>query len=88
MNFRINSDKHPNKPSEELSNKAASQKCRQRQLFEGGCMNTDLSKFIRNEALLDKVVTAEEAATWIEDGMTLGMSGFTLFGEPKLFPQA
>ena len=51
-------------------------------------MSTDLSKFIRNKALLDKVITAEEAATWIEDGMTLGMSGFTLFGEPKLFPKA
>jgi len=51
-------------------------------------MSTDLSKFIRNKAFLDKVVTAEEAATWIDDGMTLGMSGFTLFGEPKLFPQA
>ena len=51
-------------------------------------MSTDLSKFIRNKALLDKVVTAQEAATWIEDGMTLGMSGFTLFGEPKLFPKA
>ena len=38
-------------------------------------MSTDLSKFIRNKAFLDKVVTAEEAATWIEDGMTLGMSG-------------
>src|SRR5699024_22701 len=35
-----------------------------------------------------KVVSAEEAASWIEDGMTIGMSGFTLFGEPKVFPQA
>ena len=51
-------------------------------------MSTDLSKFIRNKAFLDKVVTADEAATWIDDGMTLGMSGFTLFGEPKLFPKA
>ncbi len=49
---------------------------------------TDLSKKIRNKAFLDKVVSAEEAASWIEDGMTLGMSGFTLFGEPKVFPQA
>ncbi len=51
-------------------------------------MSTDLSKFIRNKAFLDKVVTADEAVTWIDDGMTLGMSGFTLFGEPKLFPKA
>ena len=51
-------------------------------------MGVDLSQFIRNKAFLDKVVTAEEAASWIEDGMNLGMSGFTLFGEPKEFPLA
>lgn len=51
-------------------------------------MATDLSKYIRNAAFLDKVVSADEAASWIEDGMTLGMSGFTLFGEPKEFPRA
>lgn len=51
-------------------------------------MGVDLSSVIRNEAFLDKVVSAEEAASWIKDGMTLGMSGFTLFGEPKEFPLA
>lgn len=51
-------------------------------------MEKDLSQFIRNEAFLNKVVSAEEAASWIEDGMNLGMSGFTLFGEPKEFPLA
>ena len=51
-------------------------------------MGVDLSQFIRNKAFLDKIVSAEEAASWIEDGMTLGMSGFTLFGEPKEFPMA
>ena len=51
-------------------------------------MGTDLSQKIRNKAFLDKVVSAEEAASWIEDGMNLGMSGFTLFGEPKEFPMA
>lgn len=51
-------------------------------------MGIDLSQFIRNKAFLDKVVSAEEAASWIEDGMNLGMSGFTLFGEPKEFPLA
>ncbi len=51
-------------------------------------MTTDLNKYIRNAAFLDKVVSAEEAASWVEDGMTLGMSGFTLFGEPKEFPRA
>src|SRR5690625_1737224 len=51
-------------------------------------MGNDLSQKIRNNAFLDKVVSAEEAASWIEDGMNLGMSGFTLFGEPKEFPMA
>lgn len=51
-------------------------------------MSKDLSQIIRNEAFLDKIVSAEEAASWIEDGMNLGMSGFTLFGEPKEFPLA
>ncbi len=51
-------------------------------------MGIDLSQFIRNKAFLDKVVSAEEAASWIKDGMNLGMSGFTLFGEPKEFPLA
>ena len=51
-------------------------------------MEKDLSQFIRNEAFLGKVVSAEEAASWIEDGMNLGMSGFTLFGEPKEYPLA
>ncbi|MGM8212402.1 succinate CoA transferase [Virgibacillus sp. W0430] len=51
-------------------------------------MTAELSKLIRNEAFLDKVVSAEEAASWVKDGMTLGMSGFTLFGEPKEFPMA
>ena len=51
-------------------------------------MGIDLSEFIRNKAFADKVVSAEEAASWIKDGMNLGMSGFTLFGEPKEFPLA
>src|SRR5690606_35034158 len=53
-----------------------------------GDVMTDLGKYILNAAFLDKVVSAQEAASWIEDGMTLGMSGFTLFGEPKEFPKA
>lgn len=51
-------------------------------------MENKLNEKIRNKTFLDKVVSAEEAASWIEDGMTIGMSGFTLFGEPKVFPQA
>jgi succinyl-CoA:acetate CoA-transferase len=32
---------------------------------------------IRLNSLLDKVITAEEAALFIKNGMTIGMSGFT-----------
>src|SRR5690625_28264 len=51
-------------------------------------MSRDLSELIRNKAFADMIVSAEEAASWIKDGMNLGMSGFTLFGEPKEFPLA
>lgn len=51
-------------------------------------MENKLNEKIRNKAFLDKVISAEEAASQIKDGMTIGMSGFTLFGEPKVFPQA
>lgn len=51
-------------------------------------MEKNVRELIRDERFLDKVVSAEEAASWIEDGMNLGMSGFTLFGEPKEFPVA
>lgn len=40
---------------------------------------------IKNSQLRDAVVSAEEAASWIEDGMTLGLSGFTRAGMLKQF---
>jgi succinyl-CoA:acetate CoA-transferase len=43
---------------------------------------------IRNERLRERVVTPEEAASWIEDGMTLGLSGFTRAGDVKAVPFA
>ncbi|MCS0497036.1 acetyl-CoA hydrolase/transferase family protein [Ancylobacter sp. MQZ15Z-1] len=43
---------------------------------------------IRLPALLDKVVSAEAAAAYIRDGMTVGMSGFTRAGEAKAVPMA
>jgi succinyl-CoA:acetate CoA-transferase len=36
---------------------------------------------IHLNSLLDKVVTPEEAALFIKNGMTIGMSGFTRAGE-------
>jgi succinyl-CoA:acetate CoA-transferase len=37
---------------------------------------------------MDKVMSAADAALLIEDGMTVGMSGFTRAGEAKAVPQA
>lgn len=43
---------------------------------------------IRLASLHDKVISAEQAAQFIENGMTVGMSGFTRAGEAKAVPQA
>jgi len=48
----------------------------------------DIKNRIRIEELLDRVVSAEEAASWIEDGMSLGLSGFTRAGDVKVVPRA
>ncbi len=43
---------------------------------------------IRLGQLNDKIVSAEEAAAFIKDGMIVGMSGFTRAGEAKAVPMA
>ena len=43
---------------------------------------------IRAAELQDRVVTPAEAASWIGDGMTLGLSGFTRAGDVKAVPFA
>ncbi|GIN91531.1 acetyl-CoA hydrolase [Siminovitchia terrae] len=43
---------------------------------------------IRDPRLKNRVVSAEEAASWIKDGMTLGLSGFTRAGDVKAVPFA
>ncbi|RYG72538.1 acetyl-CoA hydrolase/transferase family protein [Lentibacillus lipolyticus] len=43
---------------------------------------------IHDERLHDRVVSADNAASWIKDGMTLGMSGFTRAGDVKAVPTA
>ncbi|MCM3568599.1 acetyl-CoA hydrolase/transferase family protein [Neobacillus mesonae] len=43
---------------------------------------------IRDQRLKDRVVSPEEAASWIQDGMTLGLSGFTRAGDVKAVPFA
>ncbi|MBE1553350.1 acetyl-CoA hydrolase/transferase family protein [Sporosarcina limicola] len=50
-------------------------------------MNSHMNR-IKNLQLRDAVVSAEEAASWIEDGMTLGLSGFTRAGDAKAVPLA
>lgn len=36
----------------------------------------------------EKIMSAQQAAQWIQDGMTLGVSGFTGAGYPKALPTA
>ncbi|RLZ10204.1 acetyl-CoA hydrolase/transferase family protein [Acinetobacter sp. 2JN-4] len=43
---------------------------------------------IRLHSLHDKIMSAEKASSFIENGMTVGMSGFTRAGEAKAVPQA
>ncbi|ENU29067.1 hypothetical protein F991_03195 [Acinetobacter sp. CIP-A165] len=43
---------------------------------------------IRLHSLHDKIMSADEASSFIENGMTVGMSGFTRAGEAKAVPQA
>ena len=43
---------------------------------------------IRNTSLRDKIITAEQAANLIQDGMIVGMSGFTRAGDAKAVPVA
>ncbi len=40
------------------------------------------------KALRDRVVSKEVAASWIRDGMTIGLSGFTRSGDAKAVPLA
>ncbi|SEH42845.1 succinyl-CoA:acetate CoA-transferase [Halobacillus karajensis] len=50
-------------------------------------MVNDYSRIL-NEGLRERVVPADVAASWIENGMTLGLSGFTRAGDVKAFPDA
>jgi succinyl-CoA:acetate CoA-transferase len=51
-------------------------------------MNNAYQDRIRCPRLRERIVTAVEAANLIEDGMTVGMSGFTRAGDVKLVPAA
>ncbi|WP_396266119.1 acetyl-CoA hydrolase/transferase family protein [Halobacillus salinarum] len=43
---------------------------------------------MRDKRLQSKIVSEETAASWIENGMTLGLSGFTRAGDAKAVPSA
>ncbi|OES44840.1 acetyl-CoA hydrolase/transferase family protein [Domibacillus iocasae] len=47
-----------------------------------------MNERIRIEELRSRIVSAGEAASWIEDGMTLGLSGFTRAGDAKAVPMS
>lgn len=51
-------------------------------------MSYEYEHRIRCKALLDKVIPVEQAVDMIKDGMTLGISGFTITAEPKVIPAA
>jgi succinyl-CoA:acetate CoA-transferase len=51
-------------------------------------MKTEYLDRIRCAKLRNRVTGAAEAASWIKDGMTVGMSGFTRAGDVKLVPSA
>lgn len=47
-----------------------------------------LCERLRDQRYHEKIVSAKEAASWIEDGMTVGLSGFTRSGDAKVVPIA
>ena len=51
-------------------------------------MDSELRKRIRSERGDALIVSAEEAAGMIRDGMAVGISGFTNAGYPKAVPHA
>jgi succinyl-CoA:acetate CoA-transferase len=51
-------------------------------------MHDDYQDRIRLPLLTERVTSAAEAAKWIKDGMTIGMSGFTRAGDAKAVPLA
>ena len=51
-------------------------------------MKTEYLDRIRCASLRGRVTSAQDAAHWIKDGMTVGMSGFTRAGDVKLVPAA
>ncbi|AXF56214.1 acetyl-CoA hydrolase/transferase family protein [Salicibibacter kimchii] len=51
-------------------------------------MDQKIKQLLRDSRLHDRIVSEETAASWIKDGMTLGLSGFTRAGDAKAVPTA
>lgn len=51
-------------------------------------MNRPLTSRIKYPPFTHRVVSAKEASDWIQDGMTIGLSGFTRAGDAKAVPMA
>ncbi|QQK77650.1 acetyl-CoA hydrolase/transferase family protein [Salicibibacter cibarius] len=51
-------------------------------------MEQKIKQLLRDSRLHDRIVSEETAASWIKDGMTLGLSGFTRAGDAKAVPSA
>jgi succinyl-CoA:acetate CoA-transferase len=51
-------------------------------------MKQDYQERIRCPQLRERVTSPQQAAGWIHDGMTVGMSGFTRAGDVKVVPAA
>src|SRR5699024_11164583 len=50
--------------------------------------NKKIDERIKHPQLRKSVTSARDAASWIKDGMTLGLSGFTRAGDVKAVPMA
>lgn len=59
-----------------------------RQLSMQANKSDALHERIRMEELRKRLCSASDAANWIQDGMTVGMSGFTRSGDAKMVPLA
>lgn len=51
--------------------------------MNGGSGGFDVKSLIKHSSLQNKVASAEQAAAWIKDGMTVAMSGYGMAGYPK-----
>ena len=50
--------------------------------------DTELKKRLRNDCAESLIMSAEDAAKFVQDGMVVGVSGFTPSGYPKAVPLA